>query len=69
MLIPIHGVKLCAHYYTCSEALSSFRYMVLRFALIVIHGVKFYSQCFTRSELYAHCYTRSEATCSLQYMK
>ena len=28
MLIPIHGVKLCAHCYTCSEALSSLLYMV-----------------------------------------
>ena len=59
MLIPIHGVKLCAHYYTCSEALSSFRYMVLSLALIVIHGVKFY----------AHCYTWSEALFSMLYQE
>ena len=57
MLIPIYGVKLCAHCYTCSEALRSFLYMVFSFALIVIHGVTFY----------AHCYTWSEALCSMLY--
>ena len=50
MLIPIHGVKLYAQYYTRGkfyahcftwiEALCSLLYMNRSFMLIVIHGVK-----------------------------
>ena len=59
MLIAIHELKLYAHCYTFSEALSSFLYMVRSFELIVIHGVKFY----------AHCYKWSEALCSMLYQE
>ena len=54
MLIAIHRVKL----FTCNEASCSLLYMEWHFALIVIHGVK----------LYANCYTWSEALCSMLYM-
>ena len=59
MLIPIHGVKVCAHCYTWSEALCSLLCMDCSFMLNALQGVK----------LYAHCYTRSEAICSLLYME
>ena len=41
MLIVMHGVKLYAHCYTWSEALSS---------VLDISGVKLYAECYTRSE-------------------
>ena len=40
MLIPMQGVKLCAHCYTWSEALCSLLYMECSVMLIAIHGVK-----------------------------
>ena len=42
MLISIHGVKLFAHCYTCSEALASM--------LNAIQGVKLCGHCYTWSE-------------------
>ena len=57
MLIPIHGVKLCAHCYAWSEALCSLLYMDRSFMLNAIQVVK----------LYAHCYTSSEALCLMLY--
>ena len=57
MLIPIHGVTLCAQCYTRSEAICSLLYMELSFMLITIHGVKHYVQIYTRGKVYAHSYT------------
>ena len=54
MLIPIHGVKLCAQCYTKGKALCSLQYMDRRFMLIVKHELK----------LYAHCCTWCKAVCS-----
>ena len=53
MFNAIQGVN----YNAWSEVLCLFLYMERSIALVVIHGVK----------LYAQCYTRSEAICSLLY--
>ena len=50
MLIARHGVRLCAHYYTWSEALYSMLIKERSTMLFAIHGVKLYAQCFIRSE-------------------
>ena len=59
MLNLIHGVKVCAHCHTWSEALCSLLYMDCSFMLIAIQGVK----------RYVHCYTLREALCSFLYME
>ena len=59
MLIAIHGVKLYAQSYTCSEALCSLLYMESSFMLITMHGVSFMLNAIQGVKLFCHCYTRS----------
>ena len=46
MLFAIHGMKLCAHCYTRSDAICSLLCMELSFMLIVIHEFKLYAHCY-----------------------